>query len=66
MDRGNPFIPDLKRKAFLEATDENIHHHCLLSFGQVRGQLPVVDGEQSGEQNTFIIKYYLAKIFTRG
>lgn len=66
LGRGNSFIPALKRKVFLDATDENIHHRCLLSFGRVRGQLPAVDGEQSSEQNTFIIKYYLAKIFTTG
>lgn len=66
LGRGSSFIPAFKRKVFLDAMDENIHHRCLLSFGRVRGQLPAVDGEQSSEQNTFIIKYYLAKIFTMG
>lgn len=37
----------------------------MFSLRQVRGQLPVVDREKSSEQNTFIIKYDLAKIFTR-
>ena len=56
----------LEKEGASEATDENIHHDCLLSFQQVRGQLPVVGRERSSEQNAFIVKYYLAKIFTRG
>lgn len=44
MGRGNPFIPDLKKEGVLEVTGENIVHHCLFSFRQVRGQPPVVDG----------------------
>lgn len=49
----------------LKVTNANIPHDCLFSFRQVRGQLPVVDRERLSEQNTFIIKYYLVKIFTR-
>lgn len=59
------FQSRLKKKGVFEVTDANIHHHCLFSFGKVRGQLPVVDREKTSEQNTFIIKYYLVKIFTR-
>lgn len=43
--RGNSFIPDLRKEGILEATDANSHLHCLFSFGQVRGQFPVVDRE---------------------
>lgn len=34
-----------KKEGILEATDANSHLHCLFSFGQVRGQFPVVDKE---------------------
>lgn len=59
------FQSRFKKEGVFQVTDANIHHHCLFSFGKVRGQLPVVDREKASEQNTFIVKYYLAKIFTR-
>lgn len=59
------FQSRFKKEGVFEVTDANILHHCLFSFGKVRGQLPVVDREKASEQNTLIIKYYLVKIFTR-
>lgn len=59
------FQSRFKKEGVFEVTDANILHHCLFSFGKVRGQLPVVDREKASEQNNFIIKYYLVKIFTR-